>query len=571
MPERVATSVYEPIADAIRAAYPEIQREELVFAAPPKKAMADVAVRLFLAARTLGMPPPKLAAEICEKVAFGPEVTEATAAGPYLNLRVNRSLLGREVIRRVREEQDRYGSARAGAGSKVLIEHTSINPNASPHVGRARNAMIGDSLVRLLRFQGYDCEVHYYVNDMGRQIALLSLVIEDPEHMTFEQMLDMYVDANERAKADSGFAARGYDLLAKMEQGDAETRERFFKITELCLQGQLMVLARLGVNYDQFVRESGFVKDPRLDELCTVLRERGALFEDEEERLVVDLRALDHEADEGRYFVLMRANGSSLYGYRDLAYAMDKADRDVDLNLIVLGEDHKMYLEQLARILGVVGKAPPEPVYYAYILLRDGKMSTRQGKVVLLSDFLDEATRLAGERVAAQLTDLNEAEQRRIASKVAVAAIRFAILRISPTKNVTFDWEQSLSFTGDTGPYVQYSCARIASILRKFGPLPEEMPAATLTYTHDAEWALLSRIISFEEAALTALDQRAVPTIAQFALDLAHDFTAFYHACPVVNAEDEATRLARAYLCQATYQTLKNALWLLGIEALERM
>ncbi len=571
MTERVATGVYDPIAEAIMAAYPGVKREELVFAPPPKNASADVAVRLFLAARSLGMPPPRLATDICEKVSFGPEVTEAQAAGPYLNLRVDRSILGREIIRRVRAEGDRYGSNHLGAGQKVLIEHTSINPNASPHVGRARNAMIGDSLVRLLRFEGYECDVHYYVNDMGRQIALLSMVVEDPEHMSFQEMLDLYVRANERAKDEPDFAERGYELLAKMEEGDPETRDRFFKITELCLHGQLMVLARLGVNYDEFVRESGYVKDPRLEHLRGVLRERGALFEDEDERLVVDLRALGHEQDEGRYFVLMRANGSSLYGYRDLAYAMDKAAREVDLNLIVLGEDHKLYLEQLTRILGVLGLKTPEPVYYAYILLRDGKMSTRQGKVVLLSDFLDEATRRAGEKVAAQLTEASETEHQRIAAKVAVAAIRFAILRISPTKNVTFDWEQSLSFTGDTGPYVQYSCARIASILRKFGPLPEEMPAANLTFTHDAEWDLIARIISFHEVTASALEQRGAPPIAQYALDLAHDFTAFYHACPVVKEPDEHVRLARAYLCQATYQTLKNALWLLGIEALDRM
>ncbi|MEK7793890.1 MAG: arginine--tRNA ligase [Candidatus Hydrogenedentota bacterium] len=559
-------SLTKPIVDA----FPGVDESDLQFSAAPKLEVGDIALRTFIAAKKAKLAPPQFAAAIADRVAFGPEVLEANAAGPYLNFRLDRGAFARGIVSAILGEGGQFGSDRSGSGKTLLIEHTSINPNASPHVGRARNAMIGDSLTRLFRFTGYDVSVHYYVNDMGRQIGLLVLACDDVKKMTFDEVLDRYVEANARAEADPEFAKQGYDLLAKMEERDPEATRRFFEVTEHCLRGQLAVLGRLGIRYDHFDRESKYLTDPRLERVEAALRVKDALFVDEEDRLVVDLAKIGHTRDEGRYFVLRRANGSSLYGYRDLAYTIEKVERGAAVNLWVLGEDHKLYAEQQALILKAAGVDAPETIYYSYILLKDGKMSTRQGKVVLLSDFLDEATSLAGERVREQCAELTAEEQRAIAEKVAVAAIRFAILRVGPNKNVIFDWDASLSFSGDTGPYVQYSCARIHSILRKFGELPagtaEEFPLE-----HDAEWSLLMKLTGFPEAVAGAAAQRNCAPIAQYALDTARAFTTFYHECPVLAADSPARRIARAQLCRVTLQTLANALGILGIEALERM
>lgn len=561
---------FETIAEAILAAYPELDRGDFDFVTPPNLKLGDIALRTFEAARKLKTPPPRLAGEIAANVRFGPEVAEVNAAGPYINFRVDRGRFASRIVGAILQEGARFGSNGAGAGERALLEHTSINPNAEPHLGRARCAMIGDSLTRLLRFEGYDVEVHYYVNDMGRQIGLLVLAAAGRPGLAFDQVLKLYVAANARAEADPAFAEQGYELLARMEQGDPETREAFRAITDLCLQGQLAVLSRLDIAYDVFQRESAFLQDARLEPVMEALRERGALFTDEDNRLVVDLRKLGYTPDEGRYFVLMRANGSSMYGYRDLAYTIDKIERGPEWNLIVLGEDHKLYFQQTALILEAAGYKAPEPVYYSYILLKEGKMSTRQGKVVLLSAFLDEAARRAAEKVEVQCRELPPEERAAIAHDVAVAAIRFAILRVGPNKNVIFDWESSLSFTGDTGPYVQYSGARISSILRKFGDVPESTGEVFPVET-DAEWALVTRLAGFPDVVAGALAQRNCAPIAQFALDTARAFTAFYHECPVLAAETDALRTARAQLCAATRITLENALRLLGIRALERM
>jgi arginyl-tRNA synthetase len=561
---------FKPISDALLAALPGVDADAISFLPPPNPALGDVSVPMFLAARKLGAPPPKVAADAAA-ADFGGWVSEARPAGPYLNLRVNRARLAAGILQSIQDAGERYGSGQSGAGQRVLIEHTSINPNASPHVGRARNALIGDGITRLLRFEGFDCEVHYYVNDMGRQIGLLVLIASELENLSFDQILDAYVQANERAEKEPEFAAQGYELLAKMEEGDPETQRQFHAVTDLCLKGQLAVLARIGAHYDVFDRESGYVKDARLEKVLEALRARDAVFVDDDQRLVVDLSKLGYAQEEGRYFVLMRANGSSMYGYRDIAYTIHKIEQAGPLHLWVLGEDHKLYAEQQALILKAAGYTPPETIYYSYILLKSGKMSTRQGKVVLLSDFLDQAIELAAERVAEQCKDLSAEEQRAIAERVAIAAVRFSILRVSPNKNVTFDLEGALAFTGDTGPYVQYSCARIHSILRKHGDAAAPRTIGEQPLTSDAEWQLLLKLAGFPQVVSSCVGQRSVAPIANYALELARQFTSFYHECPVLTAGDEALVHARILLCRATLQTLTNALGILGIEAPERM
>ncbi|NUM52556.1 MAG: arginine--tRNA ligase [Candidatus Hydrogenedentes bacterium] len=565
---------YDSLAAPILAAFPQLTREDLVFAPAPKVEIADVALRTFEPAKKLGMAPPRLAAAIQDEVTFGADVVGVTLAGPYVNFKLDRNVFGRGIAARILADGKRYGSNASGAGKRALVEHTSINPNASPHVGRARNAMIGDSLVRLLRFEDFDVEVHYYVNDIGRQIALLVLACDDPSTLTFDEMLNVYAQAHARSEQDSAFAEAGFELLAKIEQGDAEVKKKFYAVTELCLQGQLAVLARLGIRYDRFDRESDFVKDPRLDAVLAALREKDALFEDEEKRLSVDMCKIgypQHPDNEHRYLALLRSTGSSMYVYRDMAYTIEKMSKGADLNLIVLGEDHKVYMQQIALMLAAAGMGAPEPIYYSYILLKEGKMSTRQGKVVLLSDFLDEATARAAERVDEQCKDLDAGERKTIAERVAVGAIRFAILRVGANKNVIFDWDASLSFTGDTGPYVQYSCARISSILRKLETALPATPPDNFPVETDAEWALLSKLAAFPDVVANAAHTHSVAPIAQFALETARAFTTFYHECPVRDAPTEAQRIARGLICSATRTTLENALHLLGITALERM
>ena len=562
---------YETIKQAMQPYLSDSEFDDLQLGVPPSLDLGDISIPMFQLAKKKRISPVVLAKEVADTVDFGESVASVCASGPYVNLSLDRNAAGYQIVSSVMASGQPWGSNQSGLGKRVLIEHTSINPNASPHVGRGRCAMIGDSVTRLLRFEGYTVDVHYYVNDMGRQIGLLVLVTEELDSVDFDQILQAYVMANQRAENDPEFAARGYELLAKIEEGDEEVRKKFYRVTELCLRGQLEVLQRLGASYDHFDHESAYVNDPRLQRIEQALEQKSALFTDEDGRRVVDLQKLGYTAEEGRFFVLRRANGSSMYGCRDLLYSLDKHAQGADINLIVLGEDHKLYAQQLALILEAANIPAAEAIYYSYILLKDGKMSTRQGKVVLLSEFLDQASALALERVTEQFPELPDEERRGIAEQVAVSAIRFAVLRVKPSKNVIFDMESALSFQGDTGPYVQYCCARIRSILRKWG---EELPVLSresFTVTNDHEWVLLRTIALFPKVIAEASALRSCAGIANYALDLAHAYTTFYHECPVLAAENSDVLASRLILCAGVLTTLSNALSILGIDTPERM
>jgi arginyl-tRNA synthetase len=345
-------------------------------------------------------------------------------------------------------------------------------------------------------------------------------------------------------------------------------RDEFRRVTELCLDGQRAILARLGITYDCFQWESAFAHDPFLTEVCDRLRERGVLFTDDHGREVADLKPLGFSREEGRYVVLRRANGSSLYFLRDLAFNRFKAEQGARWNLIVLGEDHKLYFEQLSLILQAASIQPPEPVYYSYVLLREGKMSTRKGNLVLLTDFLDEASSRAHERVRQANARLTPEEVDQLAGIIGSGAVKFSMLRVAPQNNVTFDWDQALTFEGDSGPYIQYACARINSIFQRGG---REVVEPTAWHAlEDAEWDLMLSLLPLPERLASAITQRNPAILADFALSVARPFNRFYHTCPVLDAPAPASE-ARLWLCKATLRVLQQTLGLLGIEVPARM
>lgn len=539
---------------------------ELTFRPVPAAAKGDLAIVVFPMARKIGMDPKALATTLAAQLQSLPGIAEATAAGPYINLSFDRAVFARRFIADV---QAGDATAMKPNGSRVLIEHTSINPNASPHVGRGRNAIIGDTIARLYRFLGNQTEVHYYVNDIGKQIALLVYACRGRADLQFNDLLDEYVAISKKAKDDPAVEQIAFDLLNAFEQGDAGVREEFRKVVDLCVHGQVAILGRLNISYDLFDRESAFLNDTRLQPVIEKLKAANALIIDEHGRQVIDLQQLGFKREEGRYVVVSRANGTSMYVARDLAYTIYKGEIAQDANVSVLGEDHRLYQEQLDLILRSSGISTPDVIYYSFVLLKQGKMSTRQGNVVLLSEFIDLARDNAATRIRESNPELTDDEVRELADTIAVGAVRYGILSVSPTKNVIFDLEESLRFEGNTGPYLQYVCTRAASILAKHGgelpPMPERMPTL-----NESEWALIMEMTRLQDEVRSAAVTRNPSSLCAYGFELAKAFNRFYHDSSVLDAADDEKAL-RLNVCAATGTVLAACLDVLGIHVPRRM
>ena len=265
--------------------------------------------------------------------------------GQYLNFFINKDIFTTQTINHILKEKDKFGSNQSGKNKKALVEHTSINPNASPHLGRARNAIIGDSIVRLLRFEGYKVETHYYVNDIGKQIAMLVLAAGNKKP-SFHDLLHLYIQFNEKLEKDPSLEKEVFTLLNKLESGDKKIVSSFRNIVSTCIKGQSKILNELDIKFDHFDFESDFLFNKSTDKILAELKKKGKLFTDEEKRECINLEGFNL-AMENPYLPLTRNDNTSLYILRDIAYNIHKISRVKDRNIIILGEDQKLYFQQL--------------------------------------------------------------------------------------------------------------------------------------------------------------------------------------------------------------------------------
>ena len=536
----------------------------------PKRGFADLALPCFAMAADRKSPV-ELASELSGKMLakrsespkkFG-LVGEIKPEGPYINFFADKKEIADYVLKTAFEKHKRTGKT-------VLIEHTSINPNASPHVGRSRNAVIGDSIRRLYEYLGYKTEIHYYVNDIGKQIAVLVLACSSqPEEIKFEKMLETYVRVNEEMKKNPDIEQKALEMLNSLEHGDKKTAELFKRVVKTCVDGQRRIMEKeLGVHYDHFDYESTYVFGGHTERLLKQLEKTGKLFTDENGRKVLDLSEFDLAMKE-KVFVMTRADGTSLYGTRDICYNIDKIRRSKNgANIVVLGEDQKLYSQQVAASLKLMGYKPPEVVHYSFILLPTGKMSTRSGNVVLLEDFMKEARSRAFEEIEIRHPHLTQKEKETRARMIALGAVRFSIIRVSPDKNVLFNLAEALSFEGDTGPYVQYTHARACSILKKAKTSKKKFKGKQIIeYTED-EFAIIKKIAEFPELVERCSVELKPYQVAQYLIELAGMFNEYYHHTQVIGSDNETARLK---IVEAIRTVIKSGLYILGIDAPEEM
>ena len=529
---------------------------------------ADLATTVaFSLAKAKKQAPVKIAQDILAALKNNLELAELgvtiEAKGPYVNFVLGSAYVSAAVKAAI---QPGYGSLPAKEAPRVVLEHTSANPNGPLHVGHIRNSIIGDSLARAFRKAGYHLEVEYYVNDMGRQIAIVTWGFDHLEHDPLPgekedaHIARVYIAANREIEKDKERITKEVDKLMELvESGDPETVKKFRHEVSCCLDGFAVTLQNLNVKHDRFVWESDFVKN---GDTTAIIAKLGKLPQATHEGTLL---ALDlAEFGFTNKYVMRRSDGTSVYAARDLAFHTWKNahfDRAID----VLGADHKLIGAQLQCTMKLLGERAPEIVHFEFVSLPEGSMSTRAGKFVSADDLIDEVTRRAFEEVTARRPELDEATRRSIAVSVARAGIRYDIVKISPEKSTVFDWKEALNFERQSGPYIQYAHARACSILEKAGTFDPCYELET-----EQEIILAKKIAKFPGVIEKVVAELRPHLLATYAHELADTFNTFYHYEPVLKSEGKI-RDRRLTLVKAAQNTLHEALETLGIDAIRTM
>ncbi len=523
-----------------------------------KEEFGDFTLPCFSLAKEMKKNPTIIARELAEKL--NDEYFEnIEAVGPYLNFHIEPKKLAKLTLESIlRDEIFKFEPK-----GKLIVEHTSANPTGPLHVGRTRNSIIGDSLARILRRYGYDVEVQYFVNDVGKQVATLlwgvkNLSITAKEARGDYKYVPYYQGAYRELEKRPEIEEEIQDIIWKYERGDEELRSLAKKYVGAILEGIEESLRRINVNFDLFVWESSLIERAHrtAEMLKKYLREENGAY-------YVDLKALGVEGKDKLF--LFRQDGTTLYPLRDIAYHLFKGER-AKKNIDVLGEDHKLHFQAIKKIVALLNEEIElNALFYSFVKLPEGKMSTRRGMVVYLDDLINEAENRVAEIIRERQYD--EEEEKEIIKKVAVGAIRFHILNVQEEKPITFRWEDALNFEGESGPFIQYTHARASSILRK-SDWSGEYDASLVS--HPQEIKLLKLMARYQEIIRRASTYRSPYLVARYAYALALQFNQFYRDCPVLKAEKE-TREFRLALVKAFKKIIKDLLELLGIEAPEKM
>lgn len=523
---------------------------------------ADLASTVsFRLAPLLKKNPAKISQELKEAMVTDEKgtVDRAEAMGPYLNFYANRRFLDSAVL-----EAEGDGCWTGSLTERVIVEHTSANPNGPLHVGHIRNSVIGDTLVRILRRAGCEVEAQYYVNDMGRQIAIVvwgcgRYPLDDSK--ADHAIARVYIRANKDLAAEPELKARVDRLMQLYESGDQETAEKFKSAVDYALSGIEDTLKRLNISHDSYRWEGEFVRDGSTARVFEALESTG-LTEWDEGALKLDLSDRGFE----KKLVLKRSDGTSLYTTRDLAYHRWKAENS-DRMIDVLGADHKLISGQLKAALRLMGVREPEIVIFEFVSLPTGSMSTRKGKFISTDELLDEVEAQAYREVTARRPEEEEEFRRAVAKDVALGAVRYDVVKVSPDKATVFDWKAALDFEKLSAPFIQYSHARACSILDKAGDFGEFDPRL-LASTEETD--LIKKISQFDLAVELAARELKPHQLATYARELAEIFNQFYRSSPVLDAEP-GVREARLGLVKAARNCLRATLETLGIPALESM
>lgn len=539
---------------------------------PPQPELGDFAFPCFQLAPELKKAPKDIAESLSKEISLPKIIEKVQPIGPYLNFFVKKDWIAGQALSRVLKEKDSFGASKLGGGKKVMVEFSSPNTNKPLHVGHLRNDSIGMSISLLLEATGHKVTKTNLVNDRGIHISKSMLAYQKwgkgnkPNKKSDHFVGDFYVLFNKHAKEDSSLDAEAQFLLKKWENKDRETIALWKKMNKWAIDGFKETYKNFGSSFDVWLKESDFFNKAK--PLIQKGLDSGVLFEDDDGAIIAKL---EHHNLPNK--VVQRSDGTSIYITNDLALTKHKFEKfKLDKAIWVVGSEQNLYFQQLFKIfeqLGFKWAKQCKHRTYGMVYLPEGKMKSREGTVVDADDLMDEMKSLADKEIKERYPKLSKAEREKRAKAISLAAIKFYMLRIDEIKDLLFNPKESISFEGETGPYIQYTYARAKSILRK-AKKASKKPDLSLLQT-DSEKQIVTLLYNFPEVVENAASSLRPHKVCHFLIELASAFNSFYHSTPVIKAETPELATARLALVEATAQVLKNGLKLLNIQPIEKM
>ncbi len=569
------------IAAAIaRALGPDVRADDLKVDAPPRPELGDFAIGMFSVAKALRQPPAAIAARVAAELRPAGVIAGAEAAGPFVNVRIDRGWAFRWVLDAATGADDRHLVPQLGVGKVICIDYSS--PNISKHLAyhHIRSTMLGHSLVKLNQALGYQVVRINHVGDWGTTHGMLLSAFTRWGAEAAYQPLDvsalnaLYVRFRAEMKTDDSLEPEARNWFKRLEAGDPDVRARWQQFRDISMAEFDRAYVSLGVGFDDAGGES-FYED-KMPEIVEQLDARGLLTESDG-ATVVQL------PDEKTPLLIKTTDGTSLYATRDLAAALHRHRQyGFERSLYVVDRGQALHFRQLFKALRLMGfewADRCEHVPFGLVRFGGKKTSTRGASgSFLLEDVFQEARDQVRSILAEASRDMSEAQLEQTARIVGVGAVVFANVLPQRDKDIDFDWDKVLSLSGDSGPYLQYTVARCWAIHRKAGQ-PVDPPSDAIDWSllsHDAEWAVARRILDFGDHVVRAATSSEPHIVAHYLLDLAGDFSRWYtlgNGDPALRVicDDPALRAARLALVRVVRFTLTNGLALLGLGAPELM
>ena len=559
------------VATCLKEHIEELTLEEItaLIEVPPNKDMGDFAFPCFKLAKVFRKAPNMIAAELSEKIEAKGVISNVTPLGGYINFFVNKSQLAETVIKDVLTKKEKYGHSDLGKDKTIVIDFSSPNIAKPFHIGHIRTTVIGNALYKIYDSQGYNTVRINHLGDYGTQFGKLIVAFklwgnkEAVEANPIPELLKLYIQFHDEAEKHPEMEDEARAWFTKLENGDKEAKELWQWFRDESLKEFARVYDLLDIEFDSYNGES-FYSD-KMDRVIDIIKDKGLLQESQGTN-IVDLEEYNMPPA-----LITKNDGSTLYMTRDLAAALyRKENYDFEKCIYVVGSQQSLHFQQLFKVLELVGFEWAKDmvhVPFGMVALEEGTMSTRKGRVVFLEDVLKQAIEKTKETMLAKNPNALNVDE--IAKQVGVGAVVFQELSNSRIKDYTFSWSRTLSFEGETGPYVQYTHARCCAVLRK----AEEEVTTDINFEllNDVDSAEVLKVIaSFNKTILNAMRKNEPHIITRFVLDLAQAFNKFYHDNSIL-VEDAELRKARLALVCATRQALENGLKLLGMQAPERM